>query len=182
MNITDVYKNYNIKLELDLIPKPCWYLNLRKIFTREEWQMVRDNICSISNTNNKCSICGEYSNPLNLVNKYLEAHEVWEYEELDYGLGIYKIKLNNILPLCTMCHRSKHYGHSQLMGWSKSVDEHIKKINGFTDEALQLYLKNEVGLYYTRSNAIKHAILDLSKLNDLGYSDLYEKYKNYSDM
>lgn len=164
-----------MKLEIELVPKPCWYNNLRKVFTKGEWHKVSDSVRDIRKTQGKCSICGCTPNISINDNKYLEAHEVWEYKIIDNNNGI--VILKDIIPLCAYCHKAKHYGHSQLMGWTESVNKHLKLVNDINDEELYEYLCRVNDLYINRSK-IQNWKLDLSKLKDLGYPELYEKYKN----
>ena len=164
-----------MKLEIELVPQSCWYMNLRKVFTPEEWKRVSNDVRDLIKTKGTCSICGKITHPRDLVDKYLEAHEVWEYRIIDENSGI--IILKDIIPLCTTCHRSKHFGYSQLNGWTDMVCDHLKKVNNLSDEELNDYIDSKAKEYEYRSQ-IQNWKLDLSKLKDLGYTDLYEKYKD----
>ena len=168
-------KEHKLRLEIELVPKSCWYNNLRNVFTKSEWEDVSDSVRDYNITNGKCAICGGKPDISIPDNKYLEAHEVWEYIILDDNNGI--IKLKDILPLCSYCHKSKHYGLSQLKGWTNIVNQHLKAVNNITDLELYDYLRQVNDIYIYRSS-IQNWKLDLTKLKELGFNNLYEKYKN----
>ena len=57
------------KLFIDLIPRSCWFTNVRKFIHNTDWDRVRNHI--YNRTNNTCECCGEKCDRL-------EAHERWE--------------------------------------------------------------------------------------------------------
>lgn len=92
----------DLKLEIELVPKTCWYSNLRNVFTQQEWKLVRNYICDFRFTDNKCNICGQRA-------YFLEAHEQWEYDMKKHIQRLVRIR-----PLCTNCHKVKHWRFSTI--------------------------------------------------------------------
>lgn len=154
----------DLKLEIELVPKTCWYSNLRKVLTAEEWQRVRIIICDFRLTKNKCAICNQTSYGL-------EAHEKWEY-----NLNEHTQKLIDILPLCRNCHKVKHWGLASLNGEIDLVVNHFLKVNNCTEDILKQHLLDSKNLWETR-NQIQNWNLDISYLSSIGLNQLYEKYK-----
>ena len=85
----------NLKLTIELVPQSSWQNNLRTLLKPTMWKEIRSK--ALNKYNNKCAIC-------NRTGK-MHAHEVWEYDDEN------KIqKLNDVVPLCYMCHMVKHIG------------------------------------------------------------------------
>ena len=62
------------KLEINLIPKTSFFLNVRSEVSAAEWDRLRRNYYKQANHN--CEICGGKGE-----NHPVECHEVWEYEQ-----------------------------------------------------------------------------------------------------
>jgi hypothetical protein len=140
------------ELYVDLIPKTTYYKNVRSIFTKEDWNIIRHHI--YKRVNYKCECCGCYRN------KYLEAHERWSYNEET------KIqKLERIIALCKLCHKSVHYGHSKKD--IIKINEHLKKIKKINDEELKIHIKEAKELRNKR-NKINWE-LDCSIISNSGF-------------
>lgn len=136
------------ELYIDFIPKTTYYKNVRSIFTKEDWNIIRHHI--YKRVNYKCECCGCYKN------KYLEAHERWSYNEET------KIqKLERIIALCKLCHKSVHYKYSI------KINEHLKKIKNINDEELKKHIKEAKELRNKRNNI--EWILDLSIITNSGF-------------
>ena len=151
------------RLEIELVPKTCWYSNLRNVFTNQEWKVIRNYICDFRVTDNRCSICNEKV-------YFLEAHEQWEYD-MDNHIQ----KLVRIRPLCTNCHKVKHWGLAQLRGEQDLVINQFLKVNQCTEPDLVEHLIKTEELFKQR-NAITDWKLDMSYLKTIGFENLYNKY------
>lgn len=153
----------DLKLEIELVPKTCWYSNLRNVFTPLEWKVVRNYICDFRVTNNRCDICGEKT-------YFLEAHEQWEYD-----MNNHIQKLVRIRPLCTKCHKVKHWGLAQIRGETDLVVQHFLEVNKCTEQNLIEHLQKTQQLFEQR-NLITDWKLDMSYLKTIHFEKLYDKY------
>ena len=85
------------KLTLDFIPisgQDSLYNFLKRTNRLGKWQGIKDEL--ILKYKKKCQVC-------DLFTPVLEAHEVWEYDEITCIQTLKEIQL-----LCGMCHQVKH--------------------------------------------------------------------------
>jgi len=82
------------KLWGNLVPEKTFNINLRKVLSKEEWEILRKAV--YKKANYECYICGA-STP------NLEIHKEWLY---DYNSSIQQ--LNEINALCDLCYLNKH--------------------------------------------------------------------------
>mgnify|MGYP003638996797 CR=1 FL=1 len=64
------------KLTVELIPKTCYYSNVRTLLPTREWNRIRK--LSYSKANFKCEICNDTGTNQGYRHD-LECHETWEY-------------------------------------------------------------------------------------------------------
>ncbi len=103
------------KLNFELVPDSCWYSNLRTLLKPSMWDVIRRK--AYAESGGKCVICG--AKP-----KRLEAHEQWEYDEIN------KIqRLNRVIALCHSCHQVIHIGYAQLNGKEEIAAKHFMRVN-----------------------------------------------------
>ena len=145
----------NNELYIDMIPKTSYFKNVRSLFTKEDWNIIRHHI--YKRVNNRCECCGCYRN------KYLEAHERWSYNNEE---GIQK--LERIIALCKLCHSAVHYGHSKMKKNMDKINDHIKKVKKINDEELEKHIKESRELWKER-NKIEWK-LNLSIISNSGFS------------
>lgn len=96
-----------MKLEIELIPRTSYFDNVRSAVPTREWDQIRT--AAYARYNHACGICGK--NP-----KRLEAHEIWEFDEAKRTQ-----KLVGIIALCTLCHRVKHLGLTEMLALQGKV-------------------------------------------------------------
>jgi hypothetical protein len=142
------------KLYIDMIPKTTYFKNVRSIFNDCDWNLIRHHI--YERVNNRCECCGRKRS------KYLDAHERWEFNE-----DTQTQKLVRIIALCKLCHSATHYGHSKRRKNIDNINNHIKKINNFTDEELETHIKTAYEIWNKR-NTIKWN-LDFSIITNSGF-------------
>ena len=163
-SLYDIYKEIEIigedrlfgsnKLYIDMIPKTSYFKNVRMLFSENDWNLIRHHI--YERVENKCECCGKKRS------KYLDAHERWEY-----NFETKTQKLVRIIALCRLCHSATHYGHSRRTKNMDNINNHIKKINNFTDEELENHIKDAYATWKER-NKIKWE-LDLSIITNSGF-------------
>ena len=138
-----------------MIPKTTYFKNVRSLFTDSDWNLIRHHI--YERVNYKCECCGKKRM------KYLDAHERWEYDEETKTQ-----KLIRIIALCRLCHAATHYGHSKRTKNIDKINNHIKKINNYTEEELKEHIDKSYDIWKNR-NKIKW-ILDFSILLNSGFN------------
>ena len=128
-------------LEIKLIPKTTWYLNLRSMFTKERWDKLRKGC--YKNADYVCEICGG-SGLDQGFNWPVECHEVWEFEG--------KIqKLERLIALCPMCHKCQHLGLAQIQGHFDEARNHYIKVNELTANDADKDIKDAFDVWNERS-------------------------------
>ena len=84
-----------MKLEIGYVPTTLRYSSFYRVFSREEWDKLRDDIEKESL--GRCQICGDKGD-LNLDPK-------WEYDDEKHVQ-----KFEGFILLCRMCHYTGHFG------------------------------------------------------------------------
>lgn len=84
-------------------------------------------------------------------------------------------KLVRIRPLCTKCHKVKHWGLAQIRGETDLVIQHFLKVNNCTEQDLIQHLQKTQQLFEDR-NLITDWKLDMSYLKTIHFEKLYDKY------
>jgi 5-methylcytosine-specific restriction endonuclease McrA len=126
-------------LEVEMVPRTCFFSNLRSNLRSKDWQKLR--MMSIANANGRCQICGSLNH-----GRSLECHEIWFYDE-DNGVQ----RLTGLLALCRECHRAKHMALAREMGWEDAARRHLLRINRWTHTQLNFYLEEAFELFEHRS-------------------------------
>lgn len=144
-----------MKLNIEMIPKNCWGKNLRsKLKPQNSWDKIRKEVYAKEKM--CCHICGEKKD-------ILEAHEVWEFDEINHIQ-----KLVDIIGICKSCHNTIHFGLAQLRGLQKEAIEQFIKVN----ECSMLDFKGELmiaSINFERRSKITDWKLDLSLIEKQGY-------------
>ena len=136
-------------LTIELVPKTCWYSNVRSEVSKGEWDKIKKIVSA--KANHKCEICN------GIGSKWpVECHEVWSYEN--------KIqKLERFIALCPSCHEVKHIGLATIKGRQDIAISHLAKVNGSSLEDASLYVQEAFGTWSKRSE--HQWILDISYLD-----------------
>jgi 5-methylcytosine-specific restriction endonuclease McrA len=124
-------------LEFELVPKPAWRNNLRKILSQDDWRAISKFVRS----EHKCDICGRH-----LPAYQLDAHEKWSYND-----DTCTQKLEDILSLCKDCHRVKHIGRAQVVGEEDLAREWFMKVNQCSLEDYRDALEEAATIWRKRS-------------------------------
>jgi len=140
-------------LEIELVPKNNWYLNLRSELTKTKWDIVRRKV--YNNAGYRCEVCGGRGDTWPV-----ECHEKWEYDDEN------KIqKLTGLIALCPLCHKVKHIGLTKKNGEYDAVLEHFCKINKIDKEIAEKYITEQFNKWLNRSEYTYR--LDLTYLDNL---------------
>ena len=114
------------RLTVELVPKTCWFSNLRDHLDKPTWNFIRRQI--YAKAMYTCQICG-------MRNIQLECHEVWYYDDK------HKIQqLAGLAALCPMCHAVKHIGHARLSGKYEQALQHLMRMNGWNENQAKKHI------------------------------------------
>lgn len=132
-----------MKLTIELVPKTCWYTNVRSNVSRSEWDKIRKHSYELAG--NKCEICGDTGLKQGKRHK-VECHEIWSYDDQNFIQ-----KLEGLISLCPMCHETKHVGLAQINGHLDRVAKHLSKVNNLKLKESYEYIDNSFRLWSDRS-------------------------------
>ena len=109
-----------IKLTIELVPRTCWYANLRKTMPKGKWDRLRRTV--YAKASYKCEICGA-------TDRRLHCHEMWTYDDKTRIQ-----KLHGFICLCDLCHHVKHIGLAEILADRGELDfnalvRHFTKVN-----------------------------------------------------
>ena len=144
-------------LYVDLIPSSCWFVNVRYCIEQEDWHRLGTGIRE--RAGNKCEVCQAKEDKD--AGTFLEAHERWEFIEAT-GEQI----LRRIICLCSLCHRTTHYGYAQVVGQEAEVREHFISVNGCSMGELNDHVQEAFEIWRQRND--QAWTLDLSIITDAG--------------
>jgi hypothetical protein len=144
----------NLILEIELVPSPLWYTNVRTLVSRSQWDVIRKR--TYSRAYDLCQICGGVG-PRHPV----ECHEIWSYNDTQNVQT-----LTGMIALCPACHQVKHFGFAQVRGKEDSALKHLMKINGFTKNQAEKYINKALLQWIGRSK--KSWTVNLSHLSEYG--------------
>lgn len=156
------------KLEIELVPASMWKCNLREFLTSKSWDLVRR--ASYLKANNSCEICG--GKGVFGRGHPVECHEIWEFNDLT------KVqKLKGVTALCTICHRTKHFGLSSLRGWTDQCKNQLKKVNNWNTMEVVSHINMSFSLFERRKN--EEWNMDLNWLKEIQSQIVFKpKYKH----
>ena len=139
------------KLNFELVPDGCWYVNLRSALPKQLWDRIRYD--AYARADGKCMIC-------RVKTGRLEAHERWSYDE-ERALQ----KLETVIAVCRACHEVIHIGRTQLVGRGEEAAAHFMKVNGCTQWEFHFAL-GEANEAHKRRKKISEWQTDISWIKD----------------
>jgi 5-methylcytosine-specific restriction endonuclease McrA len=134
----------NYKLTIELVPRTCWYSNVRSNVTKNEWDVIRKK--SYEHANHVCEICGDVGTNQG-VRHNVECHEIWDYND-----ETKEQTLLGLISLCPYCHKSKHVGLAQINGELHIVVNQLMKVNDITEDEALNYINKSFDIWSKRSN------------------------------
>ena len=141
-------------LTVELVPRTCWFSNLRSELSQDEWDRLRRTI--YQRAGNHCEVCGGKGTA-----HPVECHEVWEYDDEQLVQ-----RLSGLIALCPACHEAKHMGYATTVGRAGQARAHLARVNGWSMDDVELYLEMQFEQWSRRSN--HEWSLDLSWLHQFG--------------
>lgn len=144
-------------LFVDLIPRTCWFTNVRSCVAQRDWERLRRVI--VGRADSKCEACGAIRDAS--VKRWLEVHERWAYDETTATQT-----LKRLICLCTDCHQTTHMGFARVHGRGEMALKHLMKVTGFARNDAEEHV--EAAFVVWRKRNRKAWNLDLSLLKDAG--------------
>lgn len=156
LNVIQLKIFNDLTLKIELVPKTCWWNNVRGNITRTQWDKLREKVCT--DARNKCEICG------GIGSKHpVECHEIWDYDEIS------KIQtLKKFIAICPLCHQVKHIGLTKLKGleYFDRAYQWFQLINELSNDETKLFYD-----YYWQQWRMRNKMkwdLDIRLLNNYG--------------
>jgi Domain of unknown function (DUF5710) len=144
-------------LFVDLVPRSCWFTNVRSCVSQRDWERLRRMITN--RAGRKCEICHRGEDRES--GRWLEAHERWAYDHRT------KVQaLRRLICLCTDCHTATHYGLASLNGKDRAAFRHLCAVTGLSENEAGHLVDAAFELWGKRSLVAWE--LDLGMLIDVG--------------
>ena len=153
-------------LFIDLIPKSCWFTNVRTSIKGSSWDKLRKFI--YERVNYKCECCNLDTKNSSIK---LEAHERWSYDTERKTQ-----KLMRIIALCEKCHLVTHFGRAKIIGYENEAREHLINVRKFNTEEVKEHIQNAYKIWRERNKFNWTLDLELIEKNNI------ELVKKYSDI
>jgi 5-methylcytosine-specific restriction endonuclease McrA len=144
-------------LFVDLIPRTCWFTNVRSCVAQRDWERLRRVI--VERADSKCEVCGATRDTD--TKRWLEVHERWAYDETTSTQT-----LKRLICLCTDCHQTTHMGFAQTQGRGEKALKHLMKVTGFDRDDAEEHVQIAFDVWDKRNRMAWS--LDLSMLKDAG--------------
>lgn len=128
-----------MKLTIELVPRSCWYTNVRSEVTTEQWDRLRKACYKAAGY--VCEICGGKGS-----DHPVECHEIWKYDD-----DRHTQTLTGLISLCPACHQVKHIGLAQIRGKLEEATEHFASVNGLTRAQALHEIELAFSTYHKRS-------------------------------
>ena len=135
-----------MKLEVELVPRPLWRINLRSKLSRQEWKKLRAEVIAARGLS--CAICQSEDQP--------QAHEVWKYRE-NRKTGTARVVRIEIV--CRACHEIHHWARTAKLAAAgeisvKRLDEltrHFCAVNDCKPKDFKRHTDNAMAVWERRS-------------------------------
>lgn len=144
-------------LFVDLIPRTCWFTNVRTCVSQQDWERLRRPI--FRRAGHVCETCGAAEH--RDTRRWLEAHERWHFDD---RTGVQSLR--RLISLCSPCHLTTHFGFANVTGRTDEALAHLRKVRGFTLAEALAHVHVAEDVWIERSARVW--TLDLSVLTDVG--------------
>jgi 5-methylcytosine-specific restriction endonuclease McrA len=142
------------QLTIEMVPSTQWGASLANALRGPRWDTLRKEV--YRQAGYCCEICGGKGEQWPV-----EAHEVWSYDDERHVQ-----RLDRMVALCPSCHEVKHYGRATRVGTAPRAFEHLRRVNGWTEDEANAHIE-EAWTEWERRSQHKWT-LDLAVLRDYG--------------
>lgn len=144
-------------LTIELVPRTCWFSNLRSGLTVEQWRALRRRV--YKRAGYRCQICDGRG-----PNHPVEAHETWSYDDV---MGVQRLEC--VRALCPACHTVKHFGLATIRGKEDMARRQLMTVNKWSVAMASSYIEYSFSQWRERSQ--RTWSLDFSHLEQYGYTE-----------
>ncbi|GAA2398963.1 hypothetical protein GCM10010420_26590 [Streptomyces glaucosporus] len=144
-------------LFVDLVPRTCWFTNVRSCVAPKDWERLRRVITR--RAGHRCEVCGAAGD--RGAKRWLEAHERWVFDD---AARVQTLK--RLICLCTDCHTVTHFGYAEVRGLGARALAHLMKVTGMTGAEARRHVDAAFAVWEERSRAVWR--LDLGILTGAG--------------
>lgn len=131
-----------MKLEIELVPQPLWYKNLRSLLPKSQWDKIRKSVYARSNY--ACEICGIPKDKT--LDGLLYCHEQWRYDDKKHVQ-----KLVGFECTCVKCLYVNHRGMANVLGIPDDIiAEHFIQTNRCDHETYETSLRKAFAVWEER--------------------------------
>ena len=150
-------RSFGDGLFVDLVPRSCWFTNVRSCVSQQDWERLRRPI--LRRAGFQCEVCGAPED--RAAGRWLEVHERWHYDD---HRGVQALR--RLIAICKPCHLVTHFGLANVTGRTDEAFAHLREVTGMSQADAWAHVKAAEGLWISRSARTWH--LDLSILTDVG--------------
>lgn len=150
-------RTFGAGLFVDLVPRSCWFTNVRSCVADADWERLRRPI--LRRAAYRCEACSAGEDQI--AGRGLEVHERWHY---DHDRGVQALR--RLIALCPMCHTATHYGRAEITGQAREAFVHLRTVTGMSDGQAYAHIDAAKQVWAARSTRMW--TLDLSMLTDVG--------------
>lgn len=147
------------KLFVDLIPRSCWFSNVRTCVAPRDWDRLRKHV--YQRVGFKCECCGYDCYYKRGSQRHIEAHERWHYDE-EAGVQ----KLMRLVGLCNLCHEATHMGLAQVRNRGEEAFRHLQEVTSMSRKEANDHVSDAFELWRKRNERVWK--LDLTLMTDNG--------------
>lgn len=142
----------NLKLQIELVPRSCFFSNIRSVLKKSQWDKIRNGI--YSNASYRCQICGGQG-----TKHPVECHEVWIYEDETLIQ-----RLEHFQAICPLCHEVKHLGLAGIRGNYVRATNRFIEVNEIDEDTANYIIEAVFKQWRIRSK--QKWKFDIERLNE----------------
>ena len=135
-------RSFGAGLFVDLVPRSCWFTNVRSCVSDRDWERLRRMITG--RAGRRCEACGQPED--RSAGRWLEAHERWAYDDAARVQS-----LRRLICLCTDCHRVTHFGLATVQGRDAQAVRHLRAVSGLSARDVDVLIEAAFELWHQRS-------------------------------
>ena len=146
------------RLYVDLVPKSCWFVNVRSAVAPSEWGRVRRLV--YARAEYRCECCG-VERQCGDAPVSIEAHERWSY-----CASQKRQRLERLIALCSHCHSATHYGLASIRGRGAEAVRQLERVNGWSEREAVEHIAEAFAVWKERNHS--SWILDINIITQAG--------------
>ena len=150
-------RTFGAGLFVDLVPRSCWFTNVRSCVTKQDWERLRRPI--LHRAGYRCEACGDGEDRATC--RWLEVHERWHY---DHDTGVQALR--RLICMCSPCHLVTHFGYANVTGRTAEAFAHLERVTSMTHDQAHAHVRAAEDLWLDRS--ARTWTLDLTMLTSAG--------------